>query len=115
LGNSDLAKELKDFTADRKAGGKQVFDIQKVETSNIENCHILFIGTSECGNLDQIISKIGNAPTLIITEKPDLTPKGAGISFVKMEGTWKFQFKEENIKKNGLKVSMDFKELGISK
>ena len=45
----------------------------------------------------------------------DLTPKGAGISFVKIDGTWKFLYKEENIKKKGLKVSLDFKELGIAK
>ncbi len=115
LGNSDLVKELKDFTIDRKAGGKQNFDILKVELNNIDNCQVLFIGTSECDNLDQIVEKLGNSPTLIVTEKSDLTAKGAGISFVKMDGTWKFQFKEENIKKNGLKVSLDFKELGIPK
>lgn len=115
LGNSDLTKELKDFTADRKAGGKQPFDIQKVETGNIDDCHILFVGISDCANIEQIIEKIGNNPCLIITEKSDLTPKGAGISFVKIDGTWKFQYKEENIKKKGLKVSLDFKELGIAK
>ena len=115
LGNSELAKELKDFTVDRKAGGKQIFDIVKVEPDNIDNCQVLFIGISECENLHQIIEKIGKNPTLIITEKPDLISKGAGISFVKMDGTWKFQFREENIKKYGLKVSLDFKELGIPK
>ena len=115
LGNSELVKELKDFTVDRKAGGKQTFDISKVELNNIDNCQVLFVGTSESENLDQIIEKVGNSPTLVITEKSDLTSKGAGISFIKMEGTWKFQFKEENIKKNGLKVSLDFKELGIAK
>jgi len=115
LGNPELVKELKDFTVDRKAGGKQPFDISKVELGNIDNCQVLFVGTSECENLAQIIEKVGNSPTLIITEKSDLTSKGAGISFVKMDGTWKFQYKEENIKKNGLKVSLDFKELGIAK
>jgi len=115
LGNSELAKELKDFTTDRRAGGKQPFDIQKVEGNNIDNCQILVVGLSDCPNIEQIVEKNGNSPCLIITEKSDLTAKGAGISFVKQEGTWKFQFKEDNIKKNGLKVSLDFKELGIAK
>lgn len=115
FGNSELAKELKDFTIERKAGGKQAFDIQKIESSSFDNCQILFIGASECANIEQIVDKVGNNPTLIITEKSDLTIKGAGISFIKIEGAWKFQYKEENIKKNGLKISLDFKELGIPK
>jgi hypothetical protein len=115
LGNSELVKELKDFTADRKACGKQAFDIQKAEINNIDNCQILFVGLSESDNIEQIVEKVKNNPSLIITEKSDLIGKGAGISFVKVDGTWKFQFKEDNIKKNGLKVSLDFKELGIAK
>ena len=115
FGNSDLAKELKDFTLERKAGGKQAFDIQKIESSSFDNCQILYIGASECENIEEIADKIGNNPILIITEKPDLTLKGAGISFIKIEGAWKFQYNEENIKKNGLKISLDFKELGIPK
>lgn len=115
IGNSDLVKELKEFTNERKAGGVQNFDIQKTEISSIDQCNMLFIGASECGNLDQIIKTVGAKPILIVTEKPDLTPKGAAISLIKDEGVWKFQYKEDNIKKLGIKVSMDFKELGIAK
>jgi hypothetical protein len=115
IGNSDLVKELKEFTNERKAGGRQDFDIQKVDIGNIGPCQMLFVGATDCGSIEQIVKSLENKPTLIITEKPDLTPKGAGISFVKLEGVWKFQYKEENIKKLGIKVSMDFKELGIAK
>jgi hypothetical protein len=115
IGNSELVKELKEFTVERKAGGKQDFDIQKVDIGDIGKCQMLFIGASECGNLDQIIKTVGINPILVITEKPDLTLKGAGISFIKLDGAWKFQYKEEIIKKSGIKVSLDFKELGIPK
>jgi hypothetical protein len=115
IGNSELVKELKDFTSERKAGGKQDFDIQKIEIAEIAQCNMLFVGASDCGNLDQIIKLIGTKPVLIITEKPDLTSKGACISFIKDDGGWKFQYNEGNIKKIGIKISMDFKELGIAK
>jgi hypothetical protein len=115
IGNSELVKELKEFTSERKAGGKQDFDIQKAEANEIGQCNIVFVGTSECSNLEQIIKLVGSKPVLIITEKPDLTSKGAGISLIKEDGGWKFQYKEENIKKLGIKISMDFKELGIAK
>jgi hypothetical protein len=115
IGNSELVKELKDFTSERKAGGKQDFDIQKIEISDIAQCNMLFVGASECGNIEQIVKSVGNKPVLIITEKPELTSKGASISFIKEDGGWKFQYNEPNIKKTGIKVSMDFKELGIPK
>jgi hypothetical protein len=115
LGNTELVKELKEFTSDRKAGGRQDFDIQKADISNIGQCQMLFVGSSDCENIDQIIKSVGLSPILVITEKPDLTAKGAGISFVKIDGAWKFQYKEDIIKKSGIKVSLDFKELGIAK
>jgi len=115
IGNTELTKELKEFTNERKAGGKQDFDIQKVEIGNIDNCHILFIGAQDCANTESIVKTVGSKPVLVITEKPDLTSKGAGISLDKMDGVWKFQYSEENIKKAGIKISMDFKELGIPK
>jgi hypothetical protein len=115
IGNSELVKELKDFTVERKAGGKQDFDIQKIEKEEINQCNILFVGASECSSFDQIIKTVGAKPILVITEKPDFTSKGAAVCLVKEDGVWKFQYKEDNIKKLGVKVSMDFKELGIAK
>jgi hypothetical protein len=115
IGNSELVKELKDFTNERKVGGRQDFDIQKAESGTVENCHILFVGANESASVEQILSQVGSRPILIITEKPDLVAKGAGISLIKSSGTWQFQYREENIKKAGIKVSLDFKELGIAR
>lgn len=113
IGNAELTKELKEFTANRKAGGVQEIIVEKVLISELANCQMVYVGSSESNNLDKIIEKIGSNNTLLITEKYGLTDKGAGISFVKKSGAWKFQFSASNIKNQGLKVSSDFKELGI--
>jgi hypothetical protein len=115
LGNAELYKELKEYVVDRKVGGTLEFDIQKAEPGMYENCQMLFVGMTECGNLDQIIKTMQGKSVLIITEKPDLIVKGAGISLVKIDGAWNYQYNEENIKKLGIKISLDFKELGIPK
>lgn len=114
IGNAELAKELKEFTTNRKVSGIQEITIEKLLVSEITKSQILYVGLAESNNLEKIIEKIGTNNTLLITEKSGLTDKGAGISFVKKSGTWKFQFKESNIKNQGLKVSSDFKGLGIS-
>ena len=115
IGNVELAKELKEYTASRKAGGVQEIIVKKVLISELGNCQMIYVGSSESVNLDKIIEIIGSNNTLLVTEKNGLTDKGASISFVKINGTWKFQFNESNIKTQGLKVSSDFKELGIAK
>ncbi len=115
IGNVDLAKELKEFTANKKAGGVQEIIVKKVMVSELLDCQMIYVGSSESGNLDKIIEIIGGNNTLLVTEKNGLTDKGASISFVKINGNWKYQFSESNIKTQGLKVSSDFKELGIAK
>ena len=113
VANADLAKELKDFTQTRKVAGKQNIIVKKVTVSEVSNAQIVIIGLSESDKLSEIIAKAGLRNTLIVTEKNGLTNKGAGISLIKDKGTWRFKYNEANIKKYGLKVSADFKELGV--
>ncbi len=115
LGSSDIIKELKSFTTNRKAGGIQTIEVKEIVLNEVGNCNILFIPSSESGNLQAVITKLNGSKTLLITEKSGLTKKGAGISFINEGGTWKYEFNEGNITNKGLKVSSDFKQLGIAK
>ena len=113
VGNPELAKELSDFTHNRKVNGVQNIVVKKVTPAELTNAQIIVVGLSYSDKLNDIIAKAGERNTLIVTEKSGLTKKGAGISLTKDKGTWHFQYNEDNIKKYGLKVSMDFRELGM--
>ncbi|MCF6240527.1 MAG: YfiR family protein [Bacteroidales bacterium] len=113
VGNAELAKELKDFTQTRKVAGMQNIVVKKVLPADVSNAQIIVVGYADSDKLESIIEKAGNRNTLIVTEKSGLTKKGAGISLKKEKGVWQFQYDEQNIKKYGLKISADFKELGI--
>jgi hypothetical protein len=112
--DNELAKELSSFTSGRKAGGVQDFEIRQAD-ENDTNCQIIVVSIAESDKLDKIIENINGKNILLITEKNGLTDDGAGISLVKKSGTWKFEYNESNIKAQGIKVSADFKELGIAK
>lgn len=114
VADEELAKELSIFTSGRKAGGIQDFEVKQAG-ENDTDCQILVVGMPESGKLDEIVKSTTGKHILLITEKSGLTDKGAGISFVKKNGTWKFEYNEQNIKHQGIKVSVDFKELGIAK
>jgi hypothetical protein len=113
VGNAELAKELTDFTQSRKVAGVQNIVVKKVLPADVSNAQIVIVGLTESDKLGDIISKVGSRNVLIVTEKKGLTKKGAGISLMKESGTWQFQFNENNIKKYGLKISADFRELGV--
>jgi hypothetical protein len=113
VGNAELAKELADFTQTRKVAGVQNIVVNKVLPENVSNAQIIIVGLTESDKLSDIIAKAGSRNVLIVTEKKGLIKKGAGISLMKENGAWQFQFDENNIKKYGLKISADFRELGV--
>lgn len=113
VGNPELAKELKEFTKSRKVAGMQNIVVNKVLPGAVSNAQIIVVGFNDSDKLENIIARAGNKNTLIVTEKSGLTKKGAGISLKKEKGVWQFQYNEENIKKYGLKISADFRELGV--
>ncbi len=113
VGNPELAKELKDFTATRKVAGVQNIVVKKVLPADVHNAQIIVVGLADSDKLENIIAKAGTRNVLIVTEKSGLTRKGAGISLMKDKGVWRFKYDEDNIKKYGLRISADFRELGI--
>lgn len=113
VGNAELAKELTDFTKTRKVAGVQNIVVKKVLPDEVSNAQIIIVGLNESDKLQSIITKSGKNNVLIVTEKKGLTQKGAGVSLTKENGTWQFQFNENNIKKYGIKISADFRELAI--
>jgi len=111
VGNPELAKELSDYTKTRKVNGEQNIVVKKVLPADVSNAQIIVVGLANSDKLNDIIEKAGERNTLIVTEKNGLTKKGAGVSLVKNKDVWHFQYNEENIKKYGLKISADFREL----
>jgi hypothetical protein len=65
----------------------------------------MFVGHWQSRYITDIISKIGNHPTLIVTEKEGLLELGSAINFIIMEGTIKFEFKKSNVSRYNLKYS----------
>ena len=68
-------------------------------------CHIVYILPDNSPQLNDVISKLKNKSTLIVTEKPGMTELGAGINFVIVENKLKFELNKQNIENHKLKVA----------
>jgi hypothetical protein len=114
-GNSEVERELGVFTTGKKAGVQTIKIEQYKSLDEIGKCHILFISYGKSRDIEEIINKIGTAPTLIIGEKRGLVEDGAAINFVIVANKLKFELSVANASRNQLKVSNSLQQMAIIK
>jgi hypothetical protein len=86
--------------------------IQNVASiQEIKPCQMVFVGHWQSRLLPEIIEKIGNQPTLLITEMEGMLDQGSAINFVIRDGTIKFEMKTSNATRQQLKVDPRIREL----
>ena len=114
LGTSTFYNDLTALLS-TKTVGNQTFEIKSF--TNAESvagvCHILFVPAENSSMLPDILKKLKNKSTLIITEKPGLAKQGSAINFVVANNKQRFELNKSNIEKYNLKVSTTLTALAI--
>jgi hypothetical protein len=107
-GNSPLTEELNRSVAGKHVGFRTI-SVKVFKTlDEAMKCQILFIPTSESGNLKKMTDELKGKPILVVCEKEGLCRKGAGISiFLDDDDDYKtkFEMNKNSIENNGLVVS----------
>ena len=113
LGNSSLFSELSTMANSKKAGA-QSFEIKNFSTtSSVSKCHMLIVSSDITVGFSDILSKVKNNSTLIITEKAGFAKQGAAINFVVQNNKQAFELNKANVEKYDLKVSSNLLALAI--
>lgn len=113
LGYPPLVAELNAVFTSTKLGNKKVEIREYTSADEIDNCQMLFVPAFKTRSFENILTKVGNQPTLIFTNKVDMAKKGAGVNFVFAEGKLKYELNCKNIEKRGMKIPSNIKGLGI--
>ena len=113
LGTSAIQTDLKAMGSAKQVNGMSIEVKQFNSAAEISDCHILYVASSERGNIDKIISKTKSQQVLIVTGNPGLAKKGAAIHFVEVEGKIKFELNQKNAEARGLKVAGSLASLAI--
>ena len=114
IGNSPILSELKDLSISKQVNNMAIEIRQLTSVSDLSQCHILYVTSSESGKLDQVVAKTQGQPVLIVADRPGMASKGATISFVEVEGKVKFELSQQNAESRGLKVSTSLASLAIN-
>lgn len=113
LGDSPILQELKTLAEKKKVGERAIRVTQANSLVQVKKCHILFVPESKSGQLGEILGKLGNSPTLVVTEQPGLGAKGSGINFIQKDGKLAFELNTGTLTKQKLKTAAELTRWAI--
>ena len=113
-GKSAIREELEKLSALKKVGDKAIRIIEINSNDKLDHVNILFIPEDKSGQLTVILEAIKGKPVLVVTERRDLTQKGAGISFFADENNLKFELNSNSISNQRLRVSKQLAALSAN-
>ena len=111
IGHKSVYEKLKELAVGKKVGTRLITVRYLESCNNISPCQILFVGFWQSKDMHVVTEKIGNAHTLIISEKDGLIDAGSGINFVIRSNTIKFEIKRSNIVNHGLSLSSQLEQI----
>ena len=114
LGESPILSELK-VMAEKKKAGSRTIHVSKINSmAEYKKSHILYVGTDWSSKYQEVATKIGENPVLLVTEQATPANKGA-INFVNnKDGKLAFELNKPAIEKHKLKVSAELSRLAIT-
>ena len=112
--NAKVATEMETFFQGKMVGSRKITVVKVPSVDAIPTCHILFVPVSNKNNISQIVNKLGDDHTLLITEKEGWGKQGSVINFVITdEGKMKFEINKDAAKKHALKIPGTLLNLAI--
>jgi predicted nuclease of restriction endonuclease-like RecB superfamily len=113
LGHESVYRELVKLTNGKKVGNQDFVIKNFSSVEGIGKCSIVFVGHWHSRFLPEVLNKVSDSPTLVITEFDGLLQKGSCINFVIQEGTIKFEMNSTNVQKRQLKTDPRIRELAL--
>lgn len=103
-GENPFHEHLADIVHGKSIRGHLII-VKPVTFNTLQDCHILFISTSEEKNLTSIMRKLDGASVLTVTENEKVFEPGVMINFVMQNDQIRFEINNAAARQAGLKVS----------
>jgi len=112
--SKDLFDQLSaNFKGKMTGSQKIIFDFYE-STSDISDCHMLFIGKDEINTIPKV-KKVLDEKTLLVTELKDISNSSSSmINFVYVQSRLKFQLNKSEAEKNNFKIGQTLTKLAYS-
>lgn len=115
LGDSPIVDELNVIAQKKQIGFQNLKVKQSGSPAQIPPSQIVYIPSDRTDQIKQVLEKVSDSSTLVITDAVGAIGKGAGINYIVQGEKQKFEISESNISARGIKVGAALLSLGISK
>lgn len=114
IGDDPFGRILDDTVAGKKVDNRS-FVVKRFKSfDEIKSCHVLFISSSEQGNIAEILKKLDALGILAVSDFASLPNDGVMINFVVKSNRVKFEINLNAANKAGIKISSKLLNLAIS-
>ncbi len=105
LGQNPFGSALNAILADETVAGKSVVAKAIPAPEDAANCRVLFISLSESSRLTQILTALGDASVLTVSDLPEFTRRGGMVQFVLEGNRVRFEVNLATAERAGLTLS----------
>jgi hypothetical protein len=105
IGAAEVAADLQQIARDKTIQGRTIIVRTFQPSEPLDEAQILFIGQSEQGNLDAVLSSTRGKPIVTVTEVADRAPGGGIINFVIDQNKVRFDIALDNADRSNIKIS----------
>lgn len=110
LGSDPFEGGLRDFEA-RPVSGKNIAIRKVSDVKDALNCDVIYIGPSEAGRLNPILSRLKGTPVLTISDLPEFADKGGAIGLTTESNRVRFIVNIDTLKQGNLRANARFLQL----
>lgn len=112
-GDDDVYNTLNTWYGNKQKLNKQIVVKKATAVGEIGECHLLYVGSKASNHFEEIMGKIDQTATLIITDKKGLAEKGSCINFRIINDRLKFELNQAAVTKSNLKISSQLTSMAI--
>ena len=105
LGKDPFGADLDGVLSNATIGNKKAVAKRITDTSAAEGCHIVFISSSESGQLDRILPALNKLHVLTVSDMPRFVEHNGMVQFVMDSGRVRFEVNLAAAENSGLTLS----------
>jgi hypothetical protein len=105
LGQDPFGQIIEQTIAKRRVGPRPVVLQRGKQVTELTNCHILFIASSEKDGLSKVLATLKGKHALTVSEIPQFCSNGGMLTFVIDHEVVRFEINLDNAEEAGLKIS----------
>ena len=112
LGRDPFGGEIDRAIEGKTVNGRRLVIKRFSSVETYEQCHILFVSSSERGNLPRILAAVRTSSVLTVSETDRFAQIGGIINFITIENRIRFEINRAAAARVGLKISSKLLSLG---